>query len=578
MSRRSPARSSLLAGLLTGMVALASVPACAPFPIAPAAAPARLGARITVQPTIQAYGVKSTDVAAFTAADVTRLTVALYTVASDASVTPTTPLTETPVMARVGGASVATPVSVDLAPGQFDAPLTFNNLPFDTYYRVRVTAYRTVGGQDQVISTADAGSYTDVRVTRDTTTLHNTYPLKVQLAHRTLSARMVSSPAALNPVSPQGDRSAPAIAYNPTLQQYLLVWVDQRFASTEIYAQRLDMFGAPVSGELLLSNSGGSAAAGDQLQPSVSYSPATGNYVVTWRDQRNTGGAAIYGQVVTGGGTPAALSGTNFMVAGGGLVARNQPTVAANTASPLGAAAPYLAAWSDANGALLGRLLGASGPTAAPEFALSLTATGLKASPALGFDPTANRYVAAFRAATGGGVDGGVFAQPISADGQPVGAAVRLSTGDHVAPALAVDPAQGACLVAWADQATNTVQAQRLVGGVSAAGAALTLSDAGAAAALPAVAFNSTTGEYLVAWADARSDQGLYARRLTADGTPIGAPFAMVSGTRATARPAIAYNPTANQAFLAWLQAPGLELLGLGSSDIHGQRLDYFAR
>jgi hypothetical protein len=579
MLRRSPLRASLLAGLMAGTLALASVAACAPFPIAPAGAPESPGARITVRPMIHAYGVKSTDVAAFTAADVTKLTVALFAVASDATVTPTTPITETPVMARANGATVPTPVSVDLAPGQFDAPLTFNNLPFDTYYRIRVTAYRTVNGQDQVISTSDAGSYTDVRVTRDTATLQNTYPLKVQLAHRALSARMMSGPVALNPASPVGDREAPAIAYNPDMQQYLLVWVDRRFASREVYAQRLAANGTALGGEILLSKASGQAAIGDQDQPSVSYNRATGNYMVTWRDFRDLMAPGVYGQIVTGAGTPAELSGTNFVVAGSSLVARNHPTVTANTASPLGTASPYMVAWSDANGALLGRLFGASGVAGGAEFALSVTTTGLKATPALGFDPTANQYMAAFSAAAGSGVTAGVFAQRLGHDGQRAGEAVRLSTGDHAMPALAFNPAQSSCLVAWEDQASNTIQAQLVVGGAPVLGAPITLSEAGNAAALPAVAFNSTSGEYLVAWSDGRnSDKALYARRLTADGTPVGAPFAMIAGTYVTSRPAIAYNPTHNEAYLAWPQAPSLNLLGLAPNDIFGQRLDYFAQ
>jgi hypothetical protein len=96
--------------------------------------------------------------------------------------------------------------------------------------------------------------------------------------------------------------SNPAVAYHPSDNRYLVVWLDKRdYATrgTEIFGQRITAAGARVGGNLRISRAG---AVGDELYPVVVSNPAEDQYLVVWEDSRDaaTRGSDIYGQRVAG--------------------------------------------------------------------------------------------------------------------------------------------------------------------------------------------------------------------------------------------------------------------------------------
>ena len=89
---------------------------------------------------------------------------------------------------------------------------------------------------------------------------------------------------------------------------YVIAWEDNRFRDVDIYAQRYSYDGTALRTNFKVSDDQGSAT---QSFPSVS-TDASGNFVITWWDERNGyGNWDIYAQRYSSDGT---ALGTNFRV------------------------------------------------------------------------------------------------------------------------------------------------------------------------------------------------------------------------------------------------------------------------
>jgi len=114
--------------------------------------------------------------------------------------------------------------------------------------------------------------------------------------------------------------------------------------------------------------------------------------------------------------------------------------------------------------------------------------------------------------------------------------------------------------------------------------------DPGVAEVEPAVAYNVARREFLVVWFNDRPDYpDIQAQRLNWDGTPIGGPFYIASGSVQRRHPAVAYNSIRNEYLVVWEHYAGVGTLSsirgrvvsalgevLGPSDIiisHGPEL-----
>jgi len=110
------------------------------------------------------------------------------------------------------------------------------------------------------------------------------------------------------------DAGKPAVVYNPTFDEYLVVWEaddtvqgmvdDER----EIFAQRVYSTGALVGSNLRISDMGGSGdPLYDAFEPDVVYNDRDFEYLIVWSGDDNTGSLVegefeIYGQLITWNG------------------------------------------------------------------------------------------------------------------------------------------------------------------------------------------------------------------------------------------------------------------------------------
>lgn len=236
----------------------------------------------------------------------------------------------------------------------------------------------------------------------------------------------------------------------------------------------------------------GLAATAAESDAAIAYNPDDDEFLVVWRDFRNvsTRGADIYGQRVSGSG---ARLGANILISGAAATGHEWfPDVAYSSRS-----GQYFVVWQD------------------------------------------NRDV--------GTRDWDVYLQRISRTGARFGGNSRISgpaatAGDQV-PTLAATP-DGGLLVVWMDARNLGLRSYDVYGQLLSAGGArsggnfrISGGAADGADSWPDVAFNASTGEYLVAWQDSRDlptrGQDVYGQRVSRLGVRLG------GNVRLSAAPAI---------------------------------------
>jgi hypothetical protein len=94
----------------------------------------------------------------------------------------------------------------------------------------------------------------------------------------------------------------PAVAWNGTANEYLVVWEDGRNSSTrhfDIYGRRVSTAGSPAGGDFRIS---GPNATANEGYPAVAWSQTANQYLVVWQDGRTSSdrGDDIYGRRVVG--------------------------------------------------------------------------------------------------------------------------------------------------------------------------------------------------------------------------------------------------------------------------------------
>jgi hypothetical protein len=285
------------------------------------------------------------------------------------------------------------------------------------------------------------------------------------------------------------DAVAPDVAYNPTAQEYLVVWEGDRIetftdAEVEIFGQRLDAItGAPVgTDDFRISDAGGTDSLFfDAREPAVAYNAIDDEYLVVWTadDVDSTGIAdnefEIYGQRVSGAG--AAVGNNDFRISSIGPAGNPNWNVYLPDVAYDADRNAYLVVWTgseavnapfDTGDEIYAQRLDHLGAETAPELRISdvggLAETGFDADqPAVSYHPSSGQYLVVFRADddAGGQVDGEweIHAQQLdAATGAEVGPNdVRLSdmatTGSPfyqaILPAIAASPANGEWLVVF---------------------------------------------------------------------------------------------------------------------------------
>lgn len=181
----------------------------------------------------------------------------------------------------------------------------------------------------------------------------------------------------------------PDVVYNPTEDEYLVVWQDQRHISTtssDIFGQRVDADGTLLGNDIAIST-----IVRPQMNPRVAYNADANEYLVVWQDSRTSSTTSIdvYGQRIAADGS---LLGANFAIATQAEV-QNRPAVSYSTAASM-----YLVAWDDERNSITSladiyaQLVAADGSLAGGNFALA-TASSNQVDVNIGYDATRHEWL-----------------------------------------------------------------------------------------------------------------------------------------------------------------------------------------
>lgn len=361
------------------------------------------------------------------------------------------------------------------------------------------------------------------------------------------------------------DRSAfgPRVAYNNTSHEYLVVWHGQGTtvspdATFEIYGQRLSRTGGELGKDFRISNTTDlgkiqSSFVRASAHADVAWNSTDNQYMVVWDAMGQPDEiirTEIYGQLVNAAGE---ALGKNFRISGttdqGAEFNAGGPAVAYNSTNN-----QYMVVWTGpfkvkSQNEVWGRALSAQGAPAVKgksDFLISQVSTNIgserdASSPQVVYNSSGNEYLVVFQANAVAGPDN---EQANEVFGQRINAATLAEIGPNDF------------------RISNTPGSFRN------------------RADSPRAAFNNLDKEYLVVWRGVRTDVPfeIFGQRLGPDGSEIEADFeishiATVGKDRRVNTPALAYNSTSGEYLAIWDGDGLLGPTGKGVSEIFGQRI-----
>ena len=360
------------------------------------------------------------------------------------------------------------------------------------------------------------------------------------------------------------EQSMPAVAWNDTANQFLVVWEDGRAAGqSDIYGRLVSRSGIPVGADRLIS---GASAVGPDRTPAVAWNAEENQYLVVWADVRDatTRGTDVYGRLVGASGAPL---GGNFRISG--------PAATGNETSPAvtwnGTRNEYLVVWADDRewayhpGDIYGRRLAADGKRQGGEIQVTASAWDIAQEPAVAWNASRNEYLVVWE-------DWrnifDIYGRRLGAAGTPFGADIRISgTGaEAFSPALVWNADANQYVVVWEDARNEDagrgvdIYGRRVGPRGGLLGAERRFSGGGAVDddVDPAVGYSTTSNRYLVVWEDyrnfAQNETEIYGRRMSSGGALAAGDF-RISDSGATLdkeAPALAWNDDADRYLVAW--------------------------
>ncbi len=258
---------------------------------------------------------------------------------------------------------------------------------FDIYARRVDPATGNTLGTETAISTATADQFLPVVASNGTTYLvvwqdKRTAANNFDIYGALVAANGTVSVADIGIYTGTGEQNSPAVAWDPTAGQYVVVWSDARggAGTNDIYGTRVSAAGAVLDAGGVVISAGAQA----QLAPAIATG-VSGQLLVAWDDRRNANGDIFVGRI-TAGASLARLDADGVAFA---VVAGSKQTSPAATY----VGSSYVVVWTDeralaSNGRdLYGKAMSAIGVLGA-EFAVSVT-TNDEANPTLASPPTA---------------------------------------------------------------------------------------------------------------------------------------------------------------------------------------------
>ncbi len=375
----------------------------------------------------------------------------------------------------------------------------------------------------------------------------------------------------------------PVAAYNPTADQYLVLWQDDRnvdrTSGANIMSAGVEIYGQLVGsdGTLIGSNIPITSAQTVDAQPSLEYNPETGGYIMVWQRFSNATGYDIYAQLLKDDGSPS----------GDAIVIDNSPKNQTLSGyhelifNPI--TRSFIIAYHESS-TVYGRLVDSRGMPLGERFPISFH-TGAD-SPTAVYLENIGKYLITWAEPSGqhtnknSGIRSGVYAQFVDVDGKLVGKNFAISSTAMVQGRISTgynSKNQITLVVMPESKVENSSYESSLdITGFlmekTAQPAKLTIFSGNGSQTEPSIASNLNTGEYLVVWdtfASGTDVPKIFGRVLFTDGTLSPTiEVSVLNQTQYAIRPFAVYNPFTNQYFVVWQD----------QRDIHASRYTIFGQ
>lgn len=345
-----------------------------------------------------------------------------------------------------------------------------------------------------------------------------------------LSDRSLGEPIEIAAVEGQAERAA-AVGFDPVGGRWLVLW-EEAGSGLDIAGRWVSLDGRQLDeGKMPVC-----AAPGDQRAPALAYNADKGQFLVVWEDRRAEDGD-VYGQRLDGAGT---LGGNAVIYNGAGE--QRYPAVAYNADTN-----SFLASWLEGHCAIRARQVSYAGELTAGLYTLAIGQYE-RGRPALAYNPrNANQFLV-------------VWSQPNPLKDTPdiihgqwlqTHGLVEDRDGDDARPAAAYNADRDEYLVVW--QRGGDIYGQRVAPTGAWSGDEIVICDMPGQQSWPAVAYDAANKHYLVVWEDDRDGRGnIHARAVAADGSLPGAILTLHEGAGVGKWPALAFDASSRQFLVAW--------------------------
>jgi hypothetical protein len=293
--------------------------------------------------------------------------------------------------------------------------------------------------------------------------------------------------------------AVPEIAYDPSVDQYLVVWNEITSPTTgyEIYARRLSGLGALLGSAFHVSRDTHTENEG---MPTVAFNPIAREYLVVWH-AFTSARWRIWGQFVSESGQ---LVGSNFVISGSPKDT-HAPRVVHNPTRD-----EYVVVWIDFRNDrvdIYGRWLTGSGAGVEPDFAIS-TASGDKGRADIDYNADDDNYLVVW--GDGRNASSDIYGQMLSATADLSGPNFPIAASglSELAPLASWDPVSGRFLVAWwefHDDTDYDVWAATISGTGAVGGDWFPVTEALEVQRAAKLSRGATNGTVLIVWQDFRN-------------------------------------------------------------------------
>ncbi|APZ93269.1 PKD domain-containing protein [Fuerstiella marisgermanici] len=300
---------------------------------------------------------------------------------------------------------------------------------------------------------------------------------------------------------------------------------------------------------------------------------AAGNFVVVWSSGNQDGSSTgIFAQRYDASGNPL---GSEFLVNTTTVGEQIDPAVAMHESGS------FVITWTGHDGSsfgIFGQRFDVAGNTLGSEFQVNTYTHLYQRLSSVAIDQS-GRFVVTWRSDPQDGDGFGVYGQRFAADGAPLGGEFQVNTttiSGQYNPTVAMDNA-GGFIIAWSSRFQDGdgwgVFGQRYDSNGIAAGGEFQINTTTASNQFSPSVDVDSSGNFVVAWESYTQDgsgNGVYARRYTAAGSPIGAEFQVNTYTTSNqSSPSVAVYPTGD--FVITWGSTGQDGSGVG---VFGQRFD----